>query len=171
VELNESVVDLVAARVDVGVRIGRVTDDSVVGRKLATYRRLLVASPRHLAAHGTPRTPADCARHTCVLRTGHDEWRFERGKQVVTVRVTGTYRTDALELVRHAALADAGLAIVPSFAVAADIAAGRLVRLLQRFEPELAIYAVYSNPRHLAPSARAFVDFLVAEVPARLASK
>lgn len=170
VELNENVVDLVAARIDVGVRIGRVTDDSVVGRRLATYRRVLVASPRYLAKHGTPRAPEDCASHACVLRTGHDEWRFERGKRVVSVRVSGTYRTDALELVRHAALADAGLAIMPSFAAAADIAAGRLVRVLQRFEPELAIYAVYPNQRHLAPSARAFVDFLIAEVPARLAS-
>src|SRR5439155_8830138 len=118
-DLNENVIDLVAARIDVGVRLGRITDSALVGRKLATYRRLVVASPAYIAKHGAPVTPEDCARHVCVLRTGHDQWRFRRGRREVAVRVTGSYRTDALELLRHAALADAGLALVPSFAVAA----------------------------------------------------
>src|SRR5262249_52271314 len=72
-ELTENVVDLVRAGIDVGVRLGTLADSSVVARKLASYRRVVCATPAYLARRGVPHTPDDLAEHDCLLRLGHDQ--------------------------------------------------------------------------------------------------
>jgi DNA-binding transcriptional LysR family regulator len=156
--LSEDVVDLVRDGVDVGIRLGKLEDSTLVARKLASYRRVICASPAYLADHGTPRAPKELAKHTCVLRIGHDQWKLGRE----AVRVHGNYFADTPELVRHAALAGLGLVLLPSFVVETDLAAGRLVEVLAaQMTEQFAIYAVYPNQRYLAPNVRAFIDFLV----------
>jgi DNA-binding transcriptional LysR family regulator len=168
-ELSESLVDLVGAAIDVGVRLGRLPDSNLVGRKLASYRRLVCASPAYLAARGTPRTPADLADHNCLTRVGHDRWGFRAGRREEPVRVAGSYRADTPELLRQAALAGLGVTLLPSFLLEADLRAGRLAVVLERFEsPPAAIFAVYPHQQHLSPNARAFVDFLVEEIAAAI---
>lgn len=154
--LSEEVVDLVRAGIDVGVRLGKLDDSSLIARNLASYRRVICASPAYLAARGTPRKATDLARHACVRRLGHDQWLVGD----TSVRVAGAYRADTAELVRHAGLAGMGLVLLPSFIVADDLAAGRLVEVL----PSATLFhicAVYPNQRYLAPSVRAFIDFMV----------
>ncbi len=157
-ELDESLVDLVRAGVDVGVRLGQMPDSSLVGRKLASYRRMVCASPAYLAKNKAPKTPADLARHNCLTRIGHDQWRF--GSALVQVR--GNFRADTPEVLRQAALAGAGITLLPGFITAGDVAEGRLLPLLEPYEPdESFVYAVYPHQRYLSPNVRAFVDFLV----------
>ena len=167
VGLSESMIDLVREGVDVGIRLGRMPDSSLVARKLAPYRRVICASPTYLAKRSAPRTPPDLARHDCVLRIGHDHWQFRDG---VSVRVHGSYRADTPELLRQGALAGLGIAMLPSFLVTTDLAKGRLVAMLDdQIGDRAAIYAVYPPHRQLAPNLRAFLDFLV-EALAPLAS-
>lgn len=164
-ELSDSVIDLVREGVDVGVRLGRLADSSLVGRKLASYRRIVCASPSYLARHRAPRTPKELSRHNCILRRGHDQWRLGAGRHELAVAVRGNYHADTPELLRQAALAGLGVTMVPSFTIADDLAGGRLVVLLERHEPPPGfIYAVYPHQRHLSPNVRAFVDFLVEEL-------
>lgn len=166
-ELSESLVDLVRAGIDVGVRLGSLPDSSLVGRKLASYRRMVCASPAYLAAHRAPRVPADLGRHNCLLRIGHDQWRFRAGRRPASIAVRGNYHADTPELLRQAALAGNGVTLLPSFLIAGDLAAGRLRPLLERYELEpAAIYAVYPHQRHLSPNVRVFVDFLIEAIAA-----
>jgi DNA-binding transcriptional LysR family regulator len=170
-ELSETVVDLVSGGIDVGVRLGQLPDSSLVGRKLASYRRMVCASPAYLAKHAAPKAPAELARHNCIMRIGHDQWRFRDGKNgSAAVRVSGNYHAATPELLRQAALAGIGVTMLPGFLITGDLAAGRLQPLLERHElPPSCIYAVYPHQRHLSPNVRAFVDFLV-EAIAALAS-
>jgi len=165
--LSESIVDLVREGVDVGVRLGRLSDSSLVARKLAPYRRVVCASAAYLAKNPMPRIPADLAHHNCILRLGNDQWPFRSDARTVSIRVRGNYRADTPELLRQAALAGIGVAMLPSFAIARDLDSGRLLPLLEPYVlQKAAIYVVYPHQRHLSPNVRAFIDFLVEAVQA-----
>lgn len=164
--LTDRMVDLVREGVDVAIRLGRLPDSTLMVRKVAPYHVVVFASPAYLARHKAPRTPADLAGHACLLRSGHDQWRFTSDAGESTVAVSGRFRADTPEPVRQAALAGLGIAYLPSFVVAQDLARGALVPLLERFTPrEAAICAVYPQQRYLSPNVRAFVDFLVEAWP------
>jgi DNA-binding transcriptional LysR family regulator len=168
IQLTEHIVDLVRAGVDVGIRLGPMADSSLVARKLMSYRRVLCASPDYLSRYPAPRTPADLRRHNCLLRSGHDQWHFRSARQPA-VQVRGSFLTDTPELLRQAALAGAGITLLPSFLVANDLRDQRLVRVLERYElAQLAVVAVYPHARHLSPNVRAFVDFVADALPLRV---
>lgn len=159
-------VDVVGEGFDLVIRITRLQDSSLVARRLAPCRRLVCAAPAYLERHGVPQTPADLARHDCVLysyATDQNEWEFVGPDgRVEAVRVDGRLRANSAEVTLAALRAGAGLALSPDFIVGPDIAAGRLVPLLTGYEnPFGAIYAVWPHNRNLAPKVRAVVDFLV----------
>jgi DNA-binding transcriptional LysR family regulator len=159
-------VDVVAEGFDLVIRITRLQDSSLVARRLAPCRRLVCAAPAYLERHGVPRTPADLARHDCVLysyATDQNEWEFVGPDgRLETVRVDGRLRANSAEVTLAVLRAGAALALSPDFIVGPDIAAGRLVPLLTDYEnPFGAIYAVWPHNRNLAPKVRAVVDFLV----------
>jgi DNA-binding transcriptional LysR family regulator len=163
--LSDSLIDLVRAGVDLGVRLGKMSDSSLVARKLASYRRVICASPMYLAAHSKPTTPEDLAKHRCLLRLGEDHWRLRTSAGMVSVPLAGGFRADTPEPLRQAALAGMGLVLLPSFIIAEDLARGRLISVLEdHVQQEAAIYAVYPHQRHLSPAVRAFIDFLVEAV-------
>jgi DNA-binding transcriptional LysR family regulator len=160
--LTDAVVDIVREGYDVGIRLGRMPDSSLVARKIMTYRPVICASPAYLAKHKAPQVPADLEEHVCLLRIGHDTWRLGFGDSAVSVKVTGPFRADTPEPVRQAAVAGMGIALLPSFVVERDIDSGTLVPLLESFTTkEAAVFAVYPHPQYLSPNVRAFVDFLV----------
>jgi DNA-binding transcriptional LysR family regulator len=160
-ELSEMLIDLVREGIDVGIRLGHLPDSSLIGKKLAPYRRAIVASPTYLARCGTPKTPDELTRHNCLVRIGHEHWKLKRDRETISIKVDGNYRADAPEILRHAARSGLGIAMLPSYVVAADLAEGGLVEVLAPFTAErLAIYAVYPNQRHLPANVRAFVEFL-----------
>ena len=162
IEVSDRPIDLVREGVDVGIRIGFLPDSSVAGRKLASYRRMVCASPAYLARHGVPQAPRDLTGHNCLVRTGHGQWRFRSSGRSRSVPVSGNYRADSPELLRQAAVAGLGVTSLPSFVIHEDVARKRLRPILEAYElGHAAIYAVYSQHRHLSPNVRAFVDFLV----------
>jgi DNA-binding transcriptional LysR family regulator len=165
--LTDAVVDIVREGYDVGIRLGRMPDSSLVARKVLAYCPVICASPKYLARHRAPKSPADLTEHACVLRIGHDTWRLGSGRAAVSVRVNGRFRADTTEPVRQAALAGLGIALLPSFVVERDFASGALVPLLEQYTPrEAAVVAVYPNQQYLSPNVRAFIDFLVEAFPA-----
>jgi len=167
--LSDETVDLVGAGFDLAIRIGALDDSSLVARRLASNRRLLCASPDYLQRHGRPRTPADLARHECVLLAGssgrHDVWRLTGGDgREHVVRVQGRLETTLGELVRDAALAGQGIAQHSLWHVHEALRAGRLEVVLPEYTlPEGAIWAVMPQRRMVPPRVRAFVDFLASE--------
>ena len=165
VRLDDRFVNLVEDGVDVAVRIGTLTDSSLVARKLTSTRVLACASPAYLAEHGEPETPEDLAAHNCLLYSylsTANVWRFTApdGREV-PVAVNGSFRINNGIVLGEAAAAGHGILLTPSFYVAPLLRDGRLKRILGGYRlPDLGIHAVYPQREHVPPKVRAFVDFL-----------
>lgn len=164
VAFADRMVNLVEEGFDVAVRIGHLTDSSLVARRLAAVRMVTCASPAYLAAHGTPLALEDLAAHEAILDTNAREplvWVFGPQSDRREVRVHGRLRFNGAEACVAAAVAGFGITRSPAFAAADELRAGRLTPILCNFEPELIhVHAVYPHARHLAAKVRAFVDFL-----------
>lgn len=167
--LSDKIVDLVDEGIDVALRITpSLKDTNLIARKLATDHTVLCAAPAYLERRGTPATPEDLVHHDCLvysLLKVSDEWQFrDRGtRQPRTAPVEGRLCAGSGAVLRRAALAGMGLAVLPTFMVAADLAAGRLLTVVDSFRGvDLAIWAVYPHAPRPPTKVRAFVDLLVA---------
>ena len=148
---------------DLAIRVGVLSDSTLKARRLATDLQVIVASPDYLAAQGVPAAPEDLVRHACLVRGDSFMWSFGHGGRESTVRIAGRLRSNNGEFLRFAALEGQGLLRTSHARVAADIARGRLVRVLDGFElnSESAIWAVYLSSKHVLPKMRVLLDFLV----------
>ncbi|MEX0959583.1 MAG: LysR family transcriptional regulator [Burkholderiales bacterium] len=167
--LADRFVDVVEEGIDVAIRVGRLNDSSLVARRIGKARRLTVATPAYLKQRGMPKVPQDLAEHNCILyaylSTGN-EWMFQGPEGEIRVKVSGNFRANNGDAIRLAVLADRGIAVMPEWIVAGEIAAGRLKTILPNFEPTpMDISAVYPSARHVSTKLRAFIDFLQAEFP------
>ncbi|HMN70497.1 MAG TPA: LysR family transcriptional regulator [Rhodoblastus sp.] len=163
--LNDRFIDPIEEGVDVTVRIGILRDSSLIARKLAPARRVLVAAPQYLKKFGAPATPDDLMRHRC-LSYGHtttlQRWQLTHGGQIHYAALNSTLCTNNGDVLRAAALKGQGIALLPTFLVGSDINARRLKCVLGDYPPtELGIYALYAPNRYLAAKTRLFIDFLV----------
>ncbi len=171
--LSDRVMNLVEDHVDLGVRIGLLPDSSLVAMRLGTVRRVVCASPAYLAARGTPVSPAELAGHDCITFFGMmrpDAWEFPAGKFRETVSVRSRLAVDAGEPAVDAAVAGTGITCVFSYHVADAVRAGKLVILLQGFEPPpLPVSLVYAAGGLRPQKLRAFIDFAGPRLRDRLA--
>ena len=159
---DDRFVDVVTGGYDLVIRVGRLPDGDYIARKLATARVVVCASPAYLERAGTPASPSDLAEHNCLrygLIAAESEWRF-RG---VTAPASGNLLVSDGTVLREATLAGLGLAVLPSFMVAVELASGRLVEVLaRRRRGEFGLYAVHADGAKLARRVRRLVDHLVA---------
>lgn len=165
VSFNDRFVNLVEEGVDVAIRIGALTDSSLVARKLSTTRLVVCASPHYLAERGEPEMPEDLAAHNCLLYSylaTANVWRFTAPDgRAIPVAVSGNLRANNGIVEAEAAVAGMGILMSPTFYVGPLIRQGKLKRILERYEiAEMGIYAVYPQREHVPPKVRAFVDFL-----------
>jgi DNA-binding transcriptional LysR family regulator len=166
VSLSDRIVDLVEEGFDLAIRIGGPGSENLVARKLGETRVVPCAAPAYLAARGAPRVPEDLERHNCFTYeyvTPRNLWRFrDPSGRERAVRVSGSLHSNNGDLLAEAAARGAGIVFEPAFIVGPDVRAGRLVPLLQDFEPApIPIYAVYPSRKHLSAKVRLFVDFLL----------
>lgn len=157
----DAFVDLVAEGADLALRLGEVKDPSIVRRRLGTMRRLLVASPGYLKAHGAPRHPADLERHRSVRFSG-----LPSGDQVTAGRHTVTMQPGFLSnnavVLREALLEGLGIGLVIEFLVADDLKRGRLVEVLPSHPlAPIEVSAVFPSARFIPVRTRVFTDALV----------
>jgi DNA-binding transcriptional LysR family regulator len=167
--LNDRNVDLIEEGIDVAVRIGALADSGLVARPVGRVRRQWVASPAYLAGHGAPKEPADLARHEALLGTsrGAMEWTFGSRRRGAPTHLAGRLRVDDIETRLRLAREGRGIAQFLSYQVAEDLAAGRLVRLLHRFEPPpLPVQLVTKSRAHRAPKIDTFVEFAARKLSA-----
>jgi DNA-binding transcriptional LysR family regulator len=162
---GERQADIIEAGYDVAIRAIPSPDSSLMVRHLTPWRHILCAAPAYLAAHAAPVALAGLAQHNCLryaLYPFGDEWHFTTADSTPhAVRVSGDLVTNSAELLRLRALDGSGVLLAPSFVVADEIAAGRLVRLLPEFQPvEFALHAIYPTRHHLSPKVRRFIDLL-----------
>lgn len=129
---SDSLVSLVDEGFDVAVRTGFLPDSTLVARRLATWRYVLVAAPEWVAAHPEVASPADLVPHWLLYGDvpNADRWRLERGDAGVDLVVQPLFVADNAFVLREAALAGLGVCPMLPFLVEPDLAAGRLVRVL-----------------------------------------
>jgi LysR family transcriptional regulator for bpeEF and oprC len=154
--------------VDVQVQTGELRDARVAVKRLAQTEYVTCASPRYLAANGTPRTVDDLLDRTCIAyrrpRTGKlREWRFKDGASVRHMPISGPPIFNNIELLITAAEAGMGFIQVPECYTKPSIDAGGLVEVLREYRAGgYQISAVYLPQQRLAPKIRVFIDFLSA---------
>lgn len=167
ITLTDDTVDLIRERVDVAIRHGTLRDSSLMARKLGQSRQVVIASPDYIAGRGMPGTPADLDSHNCInfnFRRAVEGWPFrdpDTGK-VALRSVSGSLKASSGSIIRQFCLDGLGIGRVGHFHVEPDIEAGRLVVLLDDWNPQdiEEIHAVYAGHEHLAVRIRAFIDFL-----------
>lgn len=136
--LADRTLDLLEEGLDVALRIGPVADTGPAPQLVGEVRRVVVASPEYLAAHGEPGVPAELARHAVVhvvSRPIPPEWRFRVGRRERVVRLAPRLTVNEIEAALVAVRAGHGVTRVLSYQVADELAAGTLVRLLRAYEP------------------------------------
>ena len=167
-QLSNRYVDLVEEGYDLALRVGALADSRLVVRSLAPSRRIPVASPAYLESRGAPRTPRELGAHAClVLDIGaHPQrWELVRGRARAALEVAGPLRSNNALALLAACRGGLGIALLPEFAVAAEVRRERLRRVLPGWaSAEAAIYAVYPSARFIPAKVRAFVDFLAARL-------
>jgi DNA-binding transcriptional LysR family regulator len=164
-DLNDRRVDLIGENMDVALRIGRLSDSSLIARRLFDARMVVCASPHYIHTHGEPRTPDDLRQHDCLVYSNLDnpdtwtctdatgkEWR---------VRVKRILSASSGDFLVNAAAHGQGIVIQPTFIAAEAIRRGVLLPILRDYTwPTTPAYAVYPPARHLSYRVRAFIDFL-----------
>ncbi|MEN9658320.1 MAG: hypothetical protein RL571_1785 [Pseudomonadota bacterium] len=161
---TDEVLDLLAERIDIAFRLGRLQDSALHAIKLAQFAECVVAAPACLAQFVLPTHPQDLAQLPWVTMTRLQApltWKFNQAGEICMVRMRSVMRASApssvLALVRNGA----GLSVLPDFMVAEDLAAGRLVHVLPEWTLSAGgIYAVYPSARYLPAKVRILLDFM-----------
>jgi len=166
IHLDDRFVDLVEEGFDVAIRISRLESSSLIARRLSPFSIRLCASPAVIEKYGAPLKPQDLAQRPCIIDTNGrwlSNWPFQGGNgEMTSVAVSGPIEVNSPMAARAAAVSDIGFAFLPDFIAAPEIAAGRLVSVLDdRLPKGGGIFAVYPHRRYLPAKVRVFVDFLV----------
>ncbi|WP_028694045.1 LysR family transcriptional regulator [Pseudomonas cremoricolorata] len=165
--LSDEVVDILGGQADVAVRFGPLPDSSLSARQIGSTGQVIVASADYLARCGTPQQPHDLARHNCLrfnFRRAAPDWPFRVGGDELSLKVAGNIECSSGEALAQFARLGAGIARIGRFSVNDDLASGRLLALLEAFNPgdQEPIHAVFVGGPAMPARVRVFVDFLVA---------
>jgi len=158
-------VNLVSERIDLAVRITARVDEGLVARRLAPCESVLCASPAYLERHVAPKVLGDLADHRIIAHNGLAtqalQVRDPSDGTTFQLPVEGSLTSNETSVLRAAALAGAGIAMLPTYYVGEDLTAGRLKRVLLRSKLErMDIQAVYASRRHQPKALRLLIDFL-----------
>ena len=162
--LSNQKIDLIDGGYDLAIRIGKLSDSTMMAKKLSRRTNFVCAAPTYLEKYGTPHALSELSQHNCLLGT-RDYWHFiENGKNAdkeKNLRVSGTVQYNSGHSLVDAALKGLGIVQLPDYYVQQYLASGELVSLLDNYrEPEESIWAIYPHNRHLSPKIRLLVDYL-----------
>ncbi len=170
--LTDVTVDMIESGDDVAVRIGALSDSTLVARRLAAQRRVVVASPDYLRHRDPVVLPCNLAQHNCLASHGAsgDGWYYRRrgeaSAELLEIAVSGNIRASNSDVLHDAAVSAQGIALLPSWLANEGLQSGRLVRLLGDWDwfiargPEPAIWGLYPAKRIVSRKVRALLAFL-----------
>lgn len=174
--LVDRYVDLLAERIDVGIRLGSLKDSNYVAQKLHDMNFILCASPNYLKLNSTPSKPDDLINHECLVflrDSGPAHWRFKnKNGKLNDVSVKGSYRLNSSESVKQCALSDMGVALLPDWLVETEVKTGELIPLLNGYTASNGSFE--SSAFILQPSrgfqplkSKVFIDFCLERLSGR----
>lgn len=163
--LSDRMINMVDEGVDAAVRIGHLTDSSLVARTIGDMQRVIVAAPRYLKKRGRPVKPSDLASHDIIRFTAagpNVDWRFIENGREIRIPHLARYVTNSADAAVQYAEQDGGVAMLLYYQAAEAIGKGRLQIVLKDYEPpSMPIHIVYPNARLLSAKVRAFIDTAV----------
>ncbi len=168
-QLTNAVVDLLAEHINLGIRIGRLADSSMISTQAGTIREIVCASPHYLSQYGRPLSPSELAEHQCITYARSDapkEWVFKSATgKIQRVPIQAKLALNSVEGVVIAAVQDAGVAMVYSYQAAHHIADGRLEVILSDYEIDpLPVSFIYPQGELVPQKVRAFIDFAMPRI-------
>lgn len=164
-DFNDRAVDLVREGFDLALRISKLDDSSLIARKISEIKRVFCASPEYLQQRGEPTVPDELSNHrTIAYSFDHvrDTWILisDAGKEF-TIKLNPYFRASSGEILRDAAVAGRGITFLPTFIVHRELEEGSLVPILRDYStPEVNLFVIYPQTRHLCTRVRAFIDFI-----------
>lgn len=160
----DRVVNMLEEGVDVGIRIGELSDSSYRAVRVGHVRRVICASPAYLKTHGIPQTPQDLRQHEVIVASSlsqNVEWRFVDQGEPVSVRIKPRLTVSSNDGAIEAALQGLGVTRLMSYQVAPYLATGKLKVVLSEFEsPRVPIHIIHREGRHASTKMRAFIDLM-----------
>lgn len=162
--LTNQMLDLVAERFDLAIRLGELEDSTMMAKRLSQRTHYTCAAPQYLTAHGTPHSLSELDHHNCLQGTvGY--WRFQENGRTRHIRVQGSLRCNSGFSLVDAARKGIGIIHLPDYYVKTELASGRLVAVLNSYRaPDDGIWAIYPQNRHLSPKVRLLLDHLEASL-------
>ncbi|CAN5315586.1 LysR substrate-binding domain-containing protein [soil metagenome] len=165
ISLTDAIADIAGGEADVAIRFGVLADSPLTARRIGQTGRVIVASPDYLARRGTPQTPEDLHDHNCLnfnFRRAEPVWPFRKEGRDTALTVHGNIEANNGETLGQLAIDGVGITRVGAFSVVEDLEAGRLVRVLEAFNPGDVehIHAVFVGGANMPARVRVFVDFL-----------
>jgi len=162
--MDDHYVDLVKDGVDMAIRVGPMTDSSLIAAKIGNSPRVTVASPGYLTVNGEPKTVSDLKEHNCIvymLLTTLNEWHFTGSNGSETICVNGRFSVNNPRTIRQAVLAGQGIAVTPIWLMEDYIKNGQVKEILDKYTPTpLEIHAVYPERRFVPAKVRLFIDYI-----------
>ncbi|ROL78564.1 LysR family transcriptional regulator [Pseudomonas vranovensis] len=162
-QMLDRTVNLVDERIDLAIRTSNDLDPNLIARRLSVCRSVICASPAYLRQHPAPQQVQELSQHNCLTHSyfGRSLWHFDLAGEVVSVPVQGNISANEAMTLQRAALAGAGVAMLPTYQAAGALRSGELVRLLPQAKPrELNLNAVYTSRKHMPATLRSMLDFL-----------
>ena len=162
--LSNRHIDIVEEGYDLAIRLGKLSDSTMMAKKLGNRTIYVCASPDYLDKHGIPHSISELNQHSCLLGT-LDYWNFRESGREKSIRVTGRLRYNNGYSLIDAALKGLGIVQLPDYYVQQHIESGELVTLLDSYRaPDEGIWAVYPQNRHLSPKIRLLVDYFAEQL-------
>ena len=174
IRLDDSPTDLIRDGFDLSIRVAPALRESTIARRIAAVPIVTCAAPAYLQRRGRPTSPAELADHECLIYTDNDppdEWTFQREGARIVQRVHGGVKANSGELLRALAVAGQGIIFQPAFIVSTEVSTGKLVPILEAFEPlPRTAFAIYPSSRFIPGKVRALTDIIAAELSSGVAS-
>lgn len=165
-QVTDQLIDIVDEGIDLAIRIGQLSDSSLIAKKICDARRVVCASPKYLNEKGTPKVPENLLGHNTINFGTHHRnyvWTFKTGNSTKTIKVSGPLVVNEGESLVSSASAGQGIIAVPHWLVGGELKQGILKEILRKYPiipNESPLYAVYPHHRHLPPKVRCFIDFI-----------
>jgi DNA-binding transcriptional LysR family regulator len=160
--VTDDFVDIIRDNFDIAIRVGELSNSSLIARKLSSDKRVICAAPSYLKRAGVPASLVELATHNCLSPDAQEVWRLEGPDGQHQLRVKGTILSNSAEIIREALISGLGIGLRSIWEIGPELESGALTVVLPQYRgsSKVAIYAVYPSRDFRPTKAHAFIEFL-----------
>jgi DNA-binding transcriptional LysR family regulator len=160
--VTDDFIDIIRDNFDIAIRVGELSNSSLIARKLSSDKRVICAAPSYLKRAGVPKSLAELGDHNCLSPDAQEVWRLEGADGQHQLRVKGTILSNSAEIIREALICGLGIGLRSVWEIGPELESGALTVVLPQYHgsSKVAIYAVYPSRDFRPTKAHAFIEFL-----------